>query len=184
MTNLKRLLSAGLAIAMLGVSVAGCGNTAGENPAESVPAKEAESAAAVSEDAGTEADTASAEADAGENPWWVGDEPITVTGMGSLGTLYINKNDYNDIMAIPMFSEKTNLHIDWTTMTNPENESEQINLSFASKKMPDIYTHIGKVDAVKYGEQGALIDLWPLVTNMRPTSKTRWKRILRFSLPL
>lgn len=171
MTNLKRLLSAGLAIAMLGVSVAGCGNTAGENPAESVPAKEAESAAAVSEDAETEADTASAEADAGENPWWVGDEPITVTGMGSLGTLYINRNDYNDIMAIPMFSEKTNLHIDWTTMTNPENESEQINLSFASKKMPDIYTHIGKVDAVKYGEQGALIDLWPLVNEYAPNIK-------------
>ncbi len=170
--SLKRLCAMMVSVAMMGALLAGCGSKT-DQPAGQGQGQESAAAAPVdTEDAGGAADAGEA-ADSGEEKpsWWVGDEPITITGMGSLGPLYVNKKDYNEIMAIQEFSKRTNLYFDWTTMTSPENEGEQINLSFASKKMPDFYMHINKNDAVKYGEQGALIDLWPLVEQYAPNIK-------------
>ena len=102
-----------------------------------------------------------------DNPWWVGDDKITLKALGHISSLYVDVKDYNEILGIQEFSKKTNLYFEWE-MTNDENEKEQINLSFASKKMPDIFTHFLSVNAVKYGSQGALIDLLPLIKEHGP----------------
>lgn len=167
---LKRTLSVLLVLVMLCTLLSACssgnpGNsstvdkssTPNSTPTQSQDKPDAENTGSTSEYAGSQ--------------WWVGDEPITVTAIGHMGVLFINKTDYNDVMGMMEFSKRTNLYLDWTTMTNDENEAEQINLSFASKAMPALYTHINKSDAVKYGGQGALIDLMPLIDEYGPNIK-------------
>lgn len=164
--KLKRIISVVVACVMLSVIFSGCSGGSNNNSDRNETGNDQKNAQTESQPGNEESKSENA-----GTQWWVGDEPITVTAMGSLGALYVNKKDYNDIMGIQEFSKRTNLYFDWTTMTNTENESEQINLSFASKKMPDIYSHIGKNDAIKYGEQGALIDLMPLIEKYGPNIK-------------
>lgn len=97
----------------------------------------------------------------------VSDKPITLSAMGHISGLYVDVKDYNEIPAIQTFSKVTGINFEWQ-VTNGDNEKEQINLSFASRKMPDVYTHMSKVDAIKYGEQGALVDLMPLIEAYAP----------------
>lgn len=153
----------GTLVLLLTVSLCACGGgstasqpSAASSAASSAPASTASSAAPSSE--------APAVTD---NPWLVSDEPITLKGLGHMSGLYVDVKDYNEIPAIQTFSEKTNIFFEWET-TNAENETEQINLAFASKKLPDVFTHMKNVDVKKYGEQGALVDLLPLIREHAP----------------
>ncbi|MCL2035236.1 MAG: extracellular solute-binding protein [Oscillospiraceae bacterium] len=103
-----------------------------------------------------------------DNPWQVSSEPITVTGYGVISPNMVGISSYNEIPAIQRFSEVTNLYFDWVTMATLENQEEQLSLSFASRNMPEIYTNMLKDTAIRYGEQGALVDLMPLIKEHAP----------------
>lgn len=152
---MKKLLALTLAAAMI-LSLSACGGSSASSKSE----------ASESTDSGTS--TSTTETSTEENSGWkVSDETINLSAMAVMSSLQVGITDYNDLQAIQKWSEATNVHVDWE-MPNGQNEKEQINLSFASKKMPDIYTHINKTDAMKYGEQGALIDLMPLIEEHAP----------------
>lgn len=154
---LKKMVSIALALVLV-VSLGACGKGASNDVQKSSDAASISTQSKPQETTNT------------DNKWKVSEKPITISALGHMTSNYVDIKDYNEILGIKEFSKITNLNFEWQ-MTNPQNEAEQINLTFATKKMPDIYTHIKKTDSIKYGSQGALVDLLPLINKHAPNIK-------------
>jgi putative aldouronate transport system substrate-binding protein len=79
--------------------------------------------------------------------------------------------EYNDMKVFKDLEQKTNIHIDWTLVTDGLQEKK--NLLFASNDLPDAFYGpvLNDEDIVKYGTQGQIIPLEKLIDQYAPNIK-------------
>lgn len=78
-----------------------------------------------------------------------------------------NSSDYNEKTVIKNYEEKTNVHVEWSQIT----DNEQVNLMIASNDLPDAFMCTGPSNAEKYGKQGVLLAVEDLVDQYAPNLK-------------
>jgi putative aldouronate transport system substrate-binding protein len=66
----------------------------------------------------------------------------------------------NEMLVFQEYEKKTGIKIDWLSVDS-DSASEKMALSLASGDLPDVFmkTGMGKIDQLKYGSQGLLVDL-------------------------
>lgn len=84
-------------------------------------------------------------------------EPITLKIFVSQGAL---QPEFQDIYLLQKYEEMTGIHIEWVNVPK-DTISEKRALAMSSNEMPDIFlkTSLGSVDQLKYGMDGAILDL-------------------------
>jgi len=77
------------------------------------------------------------------------------------------------------YTKKTGIKLDFTPMNNNDYK-QNLELSFASKKAPDVFNLAGEDELPRYASQGALADLTELVKNsglITPENKAAWDSV-------
>lgn len=101
--------------------------------------------------------------------WPIVDEKITLEMMGNRAT---NQADWNTMRIWEWYEEKTNIHVNWTTVDS-EAIKERFPLIMASGDYGEaLYgMAIKSTDEIKYGSQGILIPLEDLIDLYAPNIK-------------
>lgn len=95
------------------------------------------------------------------------EEPITLDFLG--GEDIHPADDWNDILVLNEYEDRSNVNINWETVP-AESIEEQRNLRLGGGNVPDAFYHMGipQRDLMKYGEQGVFIDLSELIEDYAP----------------
>lgn len=143
----KQILSVVLTAAMSLTLLAGCGQKNEES-------KQQESSSQVASSQVAENTSQAGE----EDPYKdvrISDEVVTLTMASPTGA---TAQDWNSTLQFAEYEKRLGVKLDCTTYTD-EQWGSKFTLMMASDEMPDLVTWIGtKADAIKYGEEGYLLD--------------------------
>ncbi|MDP4153465.1 MAG: extracellular solute-binding protein [Bacillota bacterium] len=98
-------------------------------------------------------------------------QPVTLNFLVSTNAF---QKDYANTYVWKKYEEKTNVHINWTTVPS-NNIKEKRNLILASgQNLPDAFYRcgFGSVDVQKYGSQGLFVKMNDLIDKYMPNLKT------------
>lgn len=96
-------------------------------------------------------------------------EKITLNGFAAK---FYSSQDWSNLMLWKEYEKKTNMHINWKTVSTDALE-EKRNLMLASSDYPDLLfsAAVPKTDLLKYGKQGVFLKLNDLIDEYAPNFK-------------
>ena len=174
----KRILAAALTAAMLVSVVTSCNNNNGGNNSSSTGGSSTTSSSqGGSSAAGGDSSASDGEVGSGLGfkldpaGYPVMDEPHTVkvTGFCTTPEGVDAWETPNEIYFFSEMEKRTNIHLDWTTMTR-DALIEKIPILFASDDLPDVFfkTSLSASTLARYGTDGMVVNVGPLLETYAP----------------